>query len=51
MAVDHILGFDLITERDGTFINLFCADDHELRAYLLESAHRMESHNVPLARQ
>ena len=41
MAVDHILGFDLITERERTLVSAFYVDDVELREDLLESARRM----------
>jgi hypothetical protein len=51
MAVDHILGFDLITERERTLVSVFYVDDAELRAGLLESARGMGGHEVPIARQ
>jgi hypothetical protein len=40
-AVDYMLGYELITERNCTQVNVFLADDDELRADLLEAAHRM----------
>jgi hypothetical protein len=51
MAVDHILGFDLITERERTLVSVFYVDDLELREDLLESARRMGGDEVPTARQ
>jgi hypothetical protein len=51
MAVDHFLGFDLITERECTHVSVFYADDAELRAALLESARRMGGGEVPRTRQ
>lgn len=51
MAVDHILGFDLITERERTLVSVFYVDDVELREDLLESARRMGGDEVPTARQ
>jgi hypothetical protein len=51
MAVDHILGFDLITERERTLVSVFYVDDVELREDLLESARRMGGEEVPTARQ
>ena len=49
-AVDHILGFDLITERERTLVSVFYVDDVELREDLLESARRMGGDEVPTAR-
>lgn len=51
MAVDHILGFDLITERERTLVSVFYVDDVELREDLFESARRMGGDEVPTARQ
>jgi hypothetical protein len=51
MAVDHIPGFDLITERERTLVSVFYVDDVELREDLLESARRMGGDEVPTARQ
>jgi hypothetical protein len=51
MAVDHFLGFDLITERERTLVSVFYVDDVELREDLLESARRMGGDEVPTARQ
>jgi hypothetical protein len=51
MAVDHFLGFDLITERECTRVSVFYVDDVELRADLLESAKRMGGNEVPTPRQ
>ena len=50
-AVNYLLGFELITEREGIRIDVFYADDLELRADLLESARRMGGDEVPKARQ
>jgi hypothetical protein len=50
MAIDHLLGWDLITERERTLVSVFCVDD-ELRADLLQSARRMGGHEVPTAKQ
>jgi hypothetical protein len=51
MAVDHFLGFDLVTEREGTHVSVFHVDDVELREDLLASARRMGGDEVPTARQ
>jgi hypothetical protein len=51
MAVDHLLGWDLITERHRTLVTIFYADDEELREDLLESAHRMGGHELRFTRQ
>ena len=51
MAVDHIPGFDLITERERALVSVFYVDDVELREDLLESARRMGGDEVPAARQ
>jgi hypothetical protein len=51
MAVDHFLGFDLVTEREFTRVSVFYVNEIELRADLLESARRMGGHEVPTARQ
>jgi hypothetical protein len=51
MAVDHFLGFDLITDRECTHVSVFYADDTELRADLLESARRLGGDEVPESRQ
>jgi hypothetical protein len=51
MAVDHLLGWDLITERDRMLVTIFCADDEELREDLLESARRMGGDEMPAAWQ
>lgn len=34
-AVDHMLGWHLITERDRMMVTIFCADDEDLRKDLL----------------
>jgi hypothetical protein len=49
MAVDHLLGFKLITEREHAQVNVFYVDDLELRAALLEAARRMGGQEVPIA--
>ena len=51
MAVDHFLGFDLITDRECTHVSVFYADDTELRADLLESARRLGGDEVPESKQ
>jgi hypothetical protein len=51
MAVDHFLGFDLITDRECTHVSVFYADDTELRGDLLESARRLGGDEVPVSRQ
>jgi hypothetical protein len=51
MAVDHLLGWDLITERDRMLVTIFCADDEEMREDLLESARRMGGNEIPAAWQ
>jgi hypothetical protein len=51
MAVDHVLGFDLITDRECTHVSVFYADDAELREDLPESARRMGGDEVPAAWQ
>jgi hypothetical protein len=51
MAVDHFLGFDLITDRECTHVSVFYADDTELRSNLLESARRLGGDEVPVSRQ
>jgi hypothetical protein len=51
MAVDHFLGFDLITDRECTHLSVFYADDTELRADLLESARRLGGDEVPESKQ
>jgi hypothetical protein len=51
IAVDYLLGFELITKREGVRVDVFYADDLELRADLLESARRMGGDEVPEARQ
>jgi hypothetical protein len=51
MAIDHLLGWDLITERDRTMVTVFCADDEEMREDLLESARRMGGDEIPAAWQ
>jgi hypothetical protein len=40
-----------ITKREGVRVDVFYADDFELRADLLESARRMGGDEVPEARQ
>ena len=51
MAVDHFLGFDLITERECTRVSVFYASDAELRADLLDAARRIGGEEEPEARR
>jgi hypothetical protein len=50
-AVDHMLGFDLVTACERTIVSVYHVGDAETRADLLESARRMGGHEVPLSRQ
>jgi hypothetical protein len=49
MAVDDLLGFKLITEREHARVSVFYADESELREDLLEAARRMGGKEVPVA--
>ena len=49
-AVDHLLGWDLITERELTQVTIFDLNDEDLRADLAEAALRMGGDEMPNAR-
>jgi len=51
MAVDHILGFDLITERERTLVIVFYVDDVELREESSRARAKNGGDEVPTARQ
>ena len=50
-AVDMLLGWDLITERESTLVTIFDLDDVDVRADLLEAAWRMGGDEIPEAMQ
>jgi hypothetical protein len=51
MAVDHLLGWELITERQCTLVTIFDVDGGMLRQDLLQSARMMGGDEIPAAWQ
>jgi hypothetical protein len=50
-AVDYLLGYDILTERDHTQVSVFYVSDEELHTTLLEAALRMGGDEVPTVQQ
>lgn len=49
-AVDYLLGYELITERDRIQVVVFYVDDDELRTDLVEAARNMGGDELPATR-